>query len=310
MKSDRIICIFRSGESEIFDFEIGAKFAPVEGEDANPSDAHLYLVDNEKQKEHDSKVTGVDSSRHVHLIVTSDAGGSIKLWSLDKRFMREISFPHPIDGVCFLNERGDILVSHVHRISKICYETYWTSSFTHFGFTKTTDQIHIRYKETEATIETEIYDDHVYWKPPPGRTRIISSEQFEELFRMKTEEEIMASQSQISKAEAESLNLGSTLRKTGAALMKGAGGHGRKQSGLIASSDQGASQMDINVISSRLGDSALRQMKAQAGPLGSGLDLTKDSKASRTSIKAVANAVGAISFLSKLTATNSQLQKT
>ena len=122
----------------------------------------MFVIDNEKQKEHDAKVTGVDSSRHVRLIVTSDLGGNIKLWSLDKRFMREIHFPDPVDGVCFLNEKGDILVSHVHRISKIRYETYWTSSFTHFGFTKTNDPIHLRYKETEATIETEMYDDHVF----------------------------------------------------------------------------------------------------------------------------------------------------
>ena len=105
--------------------------------------AHLYVIDNEKQKEHDCTVSGVDSNRYVRLIVTSDVGGSIKLWSLEKRFLREIQFPDPIDSVCFVNERGDILVSHVSRISKIKYETYWTSSFTNFGFTDINDPIHL-----------------------------------------------------------------------------------------------------------------------------------------------------------------------
>ncbi len=110
---------------------------------------------------------------------------------------------------------------------------------------------------------------------------------------MKSEEEIMANQSMLSKADQESMALGSTLRKTGAALMKGA--PGRKQSGFIAS-EAASSVMDMNAISSRLGDSALRKMQAQAG---SAQDLPKESK---MSFKAVANVVGAVSFLSKLTA--------
>ena len=152
--------------------------------------AHLYVIDNEKQKEHDCTVSGVDSNRYVRLIVTSDVGGSIKLWSLEKRFLREIQFPDPIDSVCFVNERGDILVSHVSRISKIKYETYWTSSFTNFGFTDINDPIHLEYKQKEATIETEMFDDFVYHKPPPSRVRVANSDHFEQLFRNKTEDEM------------------------------------------------------------------------------------------------------------------------
>lgn len=162
--SDRILVIFESGESEMFDFELDDDVERQEGEDPQATNAHLYLVENEKQKEHDSLVTGVDSSKYVRLIVTSDSGGSIKLWSMEKRFMREIIFPHAIDSVCFLNTNGDILVSHVQRISKIRYDTYWTSTFTHFGFTNVTDPIHVKYKENEATIETEFFDDHVCLK--------------------------------------------------------------------------------------------------------------------------------------------------
>ena len=99
--SDRLLVIFESGDTEMFDFELDDHVQKQEGEDV--SNARLYLVESEKQKEHDSVVTGIDSSRYVRLIVTSDKGGSIKLWSLDKRFMREITFPHPVDSVCFLN---------------------------------------------------------------------------------------------------------------------------------------------------------------------------------------------------------------
>ena len=40
--------IFKSGESELFDFEMGFQINPMEGEDQNPAHAHLYLVENEK----------------------------------------------------------------------------------------------------------------------------------------------------------------------------------------------------------------------------------------------------------------------
>ena len=46
--SDRIIAVFRSGESELFDFEIGGEVQLKEGDEPNPANAHLYLVDNEK----------------------------------------------------------------------------------------------------------------------------------------------------------------------------------------------------------------------------------------------------------------------
>ena len=61
--SDRLLVIFESGDTEMFDFELDDHVQKQEGEDV--SNAHLYLVESEKQKEHDSVVTGIDSSRYV-----------------------------------------------------------------------------------------------------------------------------------------------------------------------------------------------------------------------------------------------------
>lgn len=155
---------------------------------------------------------------YARLIVTSDTSGSIKIWSLEKRFLREISFPHAIDSVCFLNDHGDILVSHVQRISKIRFETYWTTSFTHFGITQITDPIHLKYKELEASIETEAFDDHIFAKPPPNRLRAINNELFDELGRVKNEDETV-SQGGGGLSKAEDGSTKSTLRQAGAALM-------------------------------------------------------------------------------------------
>ena len=218
-------------------------------------------------------MTGIDSSPHMRLAVTSDIQGNLKIWSLEKRFLREIHFPKAIDSVCFLNKDGDILVAHDQRISKIRYETYWTSSFTHFGFTDLDDPIHLRYKATEATIETEMYDDHVYLKPPPSRTRIMNQEHFVDLFRAKTEDEQANGAAGASKAGGEVDSSGySTLRKTGAAVIKGLGSN-RKQSGFNMS-DQASSAMDMNAVSSRLADTAMRKAQQSVNPFASSQDLT------------------------------------
>lgn len=182
------------------------------------------------------------------------------MWSLEKRFMREIQFPHPIDSVCFLNKSGDILVSHVQRISKIRFATYWTSSFTHFGFTETTDDIHLKYKENGATIESEMYDDHVFIKPPPSRLRIINDEHFSTIFRNKTEEE-MHSGGNVSKVEntsntAQSMN----MNKLGAAMLKTMNASAARKTSALAVGGPGPemnavqSAMDMNAKQSRLGD--------------------------------------------------------
>jgi hypothetical protein len=51
------------------------------------------------------------------------------VWDQDKKFLREIGFPHRVDSVCFFNAGGDILVSHEKRVSLIYYKRYKTQSF-------------------------------------------------------------------------------------------------------------------------------------------------------------------------------------
>ena len=81
--------MFKTGESEIFTYD---------GE----SDK-LTWIESEKGREHDSPLTGCDYNSHLELLVTSDITGIIRLWTKDKKFLREIQFPDPIDSVSFLN---------------------------------------------------------------------------------------------------------------------------------------------------------------------------------------------------------------
>ena len=125
--------IFKTGESELFEWNNNT-MVNVDGK-MEKTEVLLY-IEQEKQREHDSTLTGYDYNKFVNLLVTSDANGMLRLWTRDKKFIREIQFPHPIDSVCFLNTRGDLLVSHEERISVIKFDTYWTKSFDHFGLTK------------------------------------------------------------------------------------------------------------------------------------------------------------------------------
>ena len=74
-------------------------------------------------------MTSRDFNQRLKVLVTGDLKGNIRLWSEDKLFLREIQFPTSIDSVCFLNSKGDLLVSHANRISLIKVETYWTEVF-------------------------------------------------------------------------------------------------------------------------------------------------------------------------------------
>lgn len=47
--------------------------------------------------------------------------------------------PTPIDSICFLNPRGDLLVSHSNRVSLIKLETYWTRIFDYNGITNSSE---------------------------------------------------------------------------------------------------------------------------------------------------------------------------
>lgn len=105
---------FESGDIEVFQYDDVRQFSVVGGE---------------KSKEHETSLTGLDYNSKLGMVVTSDESGIIKLWTSDKRFLREIVFPHPVDSVCFFNAEGDLLVSHDNRVSTINFKRYKLSAF-------------------------------------------------------------------------------------------------------------------------------------------------------------------------------------
>lgn len=122
---ERFLIVFSSGESELFEFD--------------NSDESFWWIESEKAREHDCELTGCDYNPRLGLIVTSDKNGVIRIWNKDKKFLREIHFPNPVDSVCFLNIEGDILVSHSKRISHIKFTSYWTKIFDYYGISNKID---------------------------------------------------------------------------------------------------------------------------------------------------------------------------
>ena len=247
--TDRFLMVFTTGESEMFEY--------------NSETEVLVHLENERQKEHDKTVTGCDSNKFMNLLVTSDYGGMVRIWNLDKRFLREIQFPHPVDGVCFLNMKGDILVSHVERISHVKFETYWTSTFTQFGVTKLTDGIHIKYKAKDSSIETELYDDFIVDKAPPKRTRINDEEHLHQVLRdtgEDSEAEKPLTKGDASASASKSYLMESTQRSAMKQLKKDPlQASGKKLSVMTATGEAVDGKSNI----SRLADSALKNFKLQ-----------------------------------------------
>jgi len=100
----------------------------------------LECLETEKSREHDCHLTGFDYLPKRGYMVTSDTNGAIRIWNKEKKFLREIQFPNTVDSICFLNERGDLLVSHDTRLSHIKFEAYWTRIFDYYGITNTNER--------------------------------------------------------------------------------------------------------------------------------------------------------------------------
>ena len=88
--------------------------------------------------------------------MTSDIKGAIRVWTHEKKFVREIQLPNPVDSICFLNPGGDLLVSHDSRISHLHFKTYWTKVFDYFGITNSSSD---EYFQNVDVDKTSLYSD-------------------------------------------------------------------------------------------------------------------------------------------------------
>ena len=102
--------IFPHGDMEIFEWDRKQK--------------SLYLLETDKQHDHDKDITGIDVHQQERFFVTSGMDGRVKIWNFNRQLLREVNFPEPIKACCFKNEECDLLIGHVEKVSIVLASLY------------------------------------------------------------------------------------------------------------------------------------------------------------------------------------------
>ena len=110
--------MFTAGDTELFEIDC--------------RDDSLYWLETEKTKEHESALTSVDFNPSAKLLLTADKEGKLRVWTRQKKFLREVQLPEQIDSAHFINTKGDILVSHQQTLSLLPYSNYYSKIFDYF----------------------------------------------------------------------------------------------------------------------------------------------------------------------------------
>lgn len=99
------------------------------------SDQHIFRFSDEKQNlvwlkagnemDHDRDLVRIDCLPAQGLYISGCLDGYVKIWNIMKQLIREIKFMDPVYSVSFLDEYGDIIVGHGHKVSMITSEDYY-----------------------------------------------------------------------------------------------------------------------------------------------------------------------------------------
>ena len=57
-------------------------------------------------------------------MASGDVSGLIKIWNYRRQLIREVKFTEPISAVTFLNTKGDLIVGHKGKLSRILAADY------------------------------------------------------------------------------------------------------------------------------------------------------------------------------------------
>lgn len=87
-------------------------------------DAQLCIVKNEAAYDHDQKVTCLDRHPKLGFFASGGEDGLVKVWNSKKELIREIKFPEQVNAVSFLNERGDLIIGHMNKVSTVSIDDY------------------------------------------------------------------------------------------------------------------------------------------------------------------------------------------
>ena len=85
----------------------------------------LVWLKTDNHLDHSCDIKSIGCLPNLGLYITGCSEGYVKIWNVKKALIREIKFLDPVQSVTFLNEDGDILVGHSHKVSMISQQNYF-----------------------------------------------------------------------------------------------------------------------------------------------------------------------------------------
>ncbi|KAK7506679.1 hypothetical protein BaRGS_00002154 [Batillaria attramentaria] len=118
---DNVICVTIGAYGLVKMFRLGGLRADLQNQSAM---AIAVALTHNNVYDHTDEVVSLDMCPMVGLFVTCSKDGFVKVWDLDNQPIKEMNFSRAIHGVCFANNRGDILVGLHNRIIVVPITNY------------------------------------------------------------------------------------------------------------------------------------------------------------------------------------------
>ncbi|KAJ3127358.1 WD repeat-containing protein 87 [Nowakowskiella sp. JEL0407] len=77
-----------------------------------------------RSDDHTDTVTSLCSIPDLSVFVSSSLDRTLRVWDTFNSLIREIKFQHPIDSICVINFKGDLLISMQNRLDLMNYSRY------------------------------------------------------------------------------------------------------------------------------------------------------------------------------------------
>ncbi|KAL5005609.1 hypothetical protein ScPMuIL_016767 [Solemya velum] len=79
---------------------------------------------HDDDEDHTQQITTLDNCPLLGLFASSSLDGYIKLWNRSNILIRELNFDTPVRGMCFANDRGDLLVGYQSHVCSVNVSSY------------------------------------------------------------------------------------------------------------------------------------------------------------------------------------------
>ncbi|XP_071943717.1 uncharacterized protein [Antedon mediterranea] len=108
-------------------YDVGEHSSQVKDGKTNSAkrrDEQYTLFTHHKDNDHTKEITALCSCHRLGIFATTSDDGLVKIWDTQNNLVRELTFDITLRGVCFANDRGDLLVGFQNHISFVSITSY------------------------------------------------------------------------------------------------------------------------------------------------------------------------------------------